>query len=273
MVNQGSKNMIQAFFFDLQAINSGSLRPQGIEPYKAKKAVVLGAGMMGAGIAYVLAKSGTEVVLKDISVEAAEKGKSYSEGLLDKAISRGKSTEEKKAESARPDHRDRRPGRRGRCRHRGRGGLRGPGPQGQGLRRDPAAPRARRRAVLQHLDPADHRAGRRPGEPRGREAVHRPPLLLPPWTRCRWSRSSPARRPPTRRSPRPTTSSCRSARRRSWSTTAAASTPRGSSASWSTRAWRCSRRAWRRTPSSGPPPRPATPPRCCRLSDEPEPGA
>lgn len=98
VVNQGSKNMIQAFFFDLQAINSGSLRPQGIEPYKAKKAVVLGAGMMGAGIAYVLAKAGAEVVLKDISDEAAAKGKAYSEGLLDKAISRGRSTEEKKAE-------------------------------------------------------------------------------------------------------------------------------------------------------------------------------
>jgi 3-hydroxyacyl-CoA dehydrogenase/enoyl-CoA hydratase/3-hydroxybutyryl-CoA epimerase len=98
VVNQNAKNMIQAFFFDLQAINSGSLRPQGIEPYKAKKAVVLGAGMMGAGIANVLAKAGVEVVLKDVSVEAAEKGKAYSEGLLDKAISRGKSTEEKKAE-------------------------------------------------------------------------------------------------------------------------------------------------------------------------------
>lgn len=98
VVNQNAKNMIQAFFFDLQAINSGSLRPQGIEPYKAKKAVVLGAGMMGAGIANVLAKAGVEVVLKDVSVEAAEKGKAYSEGLLDKAISRGRSTEEKKAE-------------------------------------------------------------------------------------------------------------------------------------------------------------------------------
>jgi 3-hydroxyacyl-CoA dehydrogenase/enoyl-CoA hydratase/3-hydroxybutyryl-CoA epimerase len=98
IVNQGSKNMIQAFFFDLQAINSGSLRPQGIEPWKATKVGVLGAGMMGAGIAYSCARAGMEVVLKDIAVENAEKGKAYSEGLLDKAISRGKSTEEKKAE-------------------------------------------------------------------------------------------------------------------------------------------------------------------------------
>jgi 3-hydroxyacyl-CoA dehydrogenase/enoyl-CoA hydratase/3-hydroxybutyryl-CoA epimerase len=98
VVNQNSKNMIQAFFFDLQAINSGSLRPQGVEKYVAKKVGVLGAGMMGAGIAYVCAKAGMEVVLKDVEVANAEKGKSYSEGLLDKAISRGKSTEEKKAE-------------------------------------------------------------------------------------------------------------------------------------------------------------------------------
>ena len=98
IVNQGSKNMIQAFFFDLQAINSGSLRPQGIEPWKATKVGVLGAGMMGAGIAYSCARAGMEVVLKDVEVANAEKGKAYSEGLLDKAISRGKSTEEKKAE-------------------------------------------------------------------------------------------------------------------------------------------------------------------------------
>ncbi|WP_240617239.1 3-hydroxyacyl-CoA dehydrogenase NAD-binding domain-containing protein [Nocardioides speluncae] len=97
IVNQNSKNMIQAFFFDLQAINSGSLRPDGIEKYTPTKVGVLGAGMMGAGIAYVCAKAGMEIVLKDVSAENAEKGKAYSEALLDKAISRGKSTEEKKA--------------------------------------------------------------------------------------------------------------------------------------------------------------------------------
>src|SRR4029453_622114 len=98
IVNQGSKNMIQAFFFDLQAINSGSLRPDGIPPYKAVKVGVLGAGMMVAGIAYSCARAGREVVLKDVAVESAEKGKAYSAKLLDKAISRGRSTEEKKAE-------------------------------------------------------------------------------------------------------------------------------------------------------------------------------
>ncbi|MCR1785224.1 enoyl-CoA hydratase/isomerase family protein [Nocardioides carbamazepini] len=98
VVNQGSKNMIQAFFFDLQAINSGSLRPQGIEPYKAAKVGVLGAGMMGAGIAYVCARAGMEVVLKDVAIENAEKGKAYSQTINEKAISRGRLTEEKSAE-------------------------------------------------------------------------------------------------------------------------------------------------------------------------------
>ncbi|WP_134740447.1 3-hydroxyacyl-CoA dehydrogenase NAD-binding domain-containing protein [Nocardioides sp. 503] len=98
IVNQGSKNMIQAFFFDLQAINSGSLRPDGFEPFRATKVGVLGAGMMGAGIAYSCARAGMEVVLKDVEQASADKGKAYSEALLDKAISRGKSTEDKKAE-------------------------------------------------------------------------------------------------------------------------------------------------------------------------------
>src|SRR3954454_12591261 len=98
IVNQGSKNMIQAFFFDLQAINAGKLRPQGIEPFTATKVGVLGAGMMGAGIAYSCARAGMEVVLKDVALEGAEKGKAYSEKINAKAVSRGKLTEEKSQE-------------------------------------------------------------------------------------------------------------------------------------------------------------------------------
>jgi 3-hydroxyacyl-CoA dehydrogenase/enoyl-CoA hydratase/3-hydroxybutyryl-CoA epimerase len=95
---QNAKNMIQAFFFDLQAINSGSLRPQGHDTYKAAKVGVLGAGMMGAGIAYVCAKAGMEVVLKDVSLEAAERGKGYSQKINEKAISRGRLTPAKSDE-------------------------------------------------------------------------------------------------------------------------------------------------------------------------------
>lgn len=98
IVNQGSKNMIQAFFFDLQAINAGKLRPEGVAPFKATKVGVLGAGMMGAGIAYSCARAGMQVVLKDVSVEGAAKGKAYSEKLNAKAVSRGRLTEEKSQE-------------------------------------------------------------------------------------------------------------------------------------------------------------------------------
>ncbi|MFE9407888.1 3-hydroxyacyl-CoA dehydrogenase NAD-binding domain-containing protein [Streptomyces sp. NPDC006704] len=93
VTGQTSKNMIQAFFFDLQAVNSGVSRPQGIEPRPVRRVAVLGAGMMGAGIAYACARAGIEVVLKDVSLEAAEKGKAYSEKLLVKALSRGRTTE------------------------------------------------------------------------------------------------------------------------------------------------------------------------------------
>ena len=224
VVNQGSKNMIQAFFFDLQAINAGKLRPQGIEPWKATKVGVLGAGMMGAGIAYVCARAGMEVVLKDVAVENAEKGKAYSEKLLDKAISRGRSTEEKKAEllgriKATADPAD----------------LAGCDLVIEAVFEDPAlkhqvfaeiavARQPGRAALLQHLDAADHRA-RRPASTGPRTSSGCTSSRRS--TRCRWSRSSRASRPPTRRWPRRTTSYSRSGRRRSSSTTAAASTPRG----------------------------------------------
>ncbi|MGW1435200.1 3-hydroxyacyl-CoA dehydrogenase NAD-binding domain-containing protein [Streptomyces griseus] len=98
VTGQVSKNMIQAFFFDLQAVNSGANRPGGIPERPVRKVAVLGAGMMGAGIAYSCARAGIDVVLKDVSAEAAAKGKAYSEKLLAKALSRGRTTEAKRDE-------------------------------------------------------------------------------------------------------------------------------------------------------------------------------
>src|SRR3954454_910744 len=91
---QTAKNMIQAFWFDLNAINAGGSRPAGYEKRLAQKVAVIGAGMMGAGIAYVSARNGMEVVLKDVSLEAAERGKAYSAKILSKAVERGKMTQD-----------------------------------------------------------------------------------------------------------------------------------------------------------------------------------
>lgn len=92
-----AKNMINTFFFQLNALNAGGSRPKDLPKSKVQKVGVLGAGMMGQGIAYVSAMAGIEVILKDISLEGAKKGKSYSERLLIKAIERGRMDEEKKA--------------------------------------------------------------------------------------------------------------------------------------------------------------------------------
>ncbi len=95
LMNPTSSAMIRSLFLNKQALEKGANRPD--EPDQAvKKVGVLGAGMMGAGIAYVSANAGIEVVLIDQSQEAADKGKSYSEGILDKGIQRKKVTPEKK---------------------------------------------------------------------------------------------------------------------------------------------------------------------------------
>jgi len=85
-----AKNLIRTMFFGLNEVNKGVGRPKGIDKTDVKKVGILGAGMMGAGIAYVSAMAGIKVMLKDVSMEAAEKGKAYSKAILDKAISRGK---------------------------------------------------------------------------------------------------------------------------------------------------------------------------------------
>ncbi|MFN8217126.1 MAG: 3-hydroxyacyl-CoA dehydrogenase NAD-binding domain-containing protein, partial [Solirubrobacterales bacterium] len=94
-IGQTAKNMIQAFFFDMQRVGGDRGRPAAIEPTAVKKVVVLGAGMMGAAIAYVCAKAGIQVVLKDVELAAAERGKAYSEKLVAKGVERGRTSEEK----------------------------------------------------------------------------------------------------------------------------------------------------------------------------------
>lgn len=89
-VGDVSKAMIGTLWHGLNKIKKGASRPDGVERYKTKKVGILGAGMMGAGIAYVSAKVGIDVVLKDVTMEGAERGKAYSEAILEKAVKRGR---------------------------------------------------------------------------------------------------------------------------------------------------------------------------------------
>ena len=90
-----STSLIKTLYFQLNEIAAGASRPK-LDNNKIAKVGVLGAGMMGRGIAYASAICGIDVVLKDISVENAEQGKSYTKQLLDKAIARGRKTEEER---------------------------------------------------------------------------------------------------------------------------------------------------------------------------------
>jgi 3-hydroxyacyl-CoA dehydrogenase/enoyl-CoA hydratase/3-hydroxybutyryl-CoA epimerase len=85
-----AKNMMSAFWFQLNAIKAGGSRPIGIAPTETKKIGVLGAGLMGHGIAYVTAVSGIEVVLKDMTQEKADAGKAAISELVGKRVTQGK---------------------------------------------------------------------------------------------------------------------------------------------------------------------------------------
>ncbi|WP_294619483.1 3-hydroxyacyl-CoA dehydrogenase NAD-binding domain-containing protein [uncultured Roseovarius sp.] len=95
LMNPSSSAMIRSLFINKEALEKGANRPD-VPDHKVKKVGVMGAGMMGAGIALVSAMAGMEVVLIDQKQEAADKGKSYTADYMDKGIKRGKATEEKK---------------------------------------------------------------------------------------------------------------------------------------------------------------------------------
>ncbi|MBY3988755.1 enoyl-CoA hydratase/isomerase family protein [Rhodococcus fascians] len=95
VTGQVAKNMIKAFFFDMQAIGRGASRPDGFAKFRAAKVGVVGAGMMGAAIAYACARSGIDVVLKDVDVNAARRGKAYAERIEAKALAAGRTNRER----------------------------------------------------------------------------------------------------------------------------------------------------------------------------------
>lgn len=94
-MNPQTQSMVRTLFVSSQALSKGANRPKGFDKYDIKKVTVLGAGMMGAGIAYSQAMVGIETILIDQTQEAAEKGKAHCADLLKKQVSRRKMTQEK----------------------------------------------------------------------------------------------------------------------------------------------------------------------------------
>jgi 3-hydroxyacyl-CoA dehydrogenase / enoyl-CoA hydratase / 3-hydroxybutyryl-CoA epimerase len=231
LMNPSSSAMIRSLFINKEALEKGANRPD-VPDQKVQKLGVIGAGMMGAGIAHVSANAGIEVVLIDAAQEAAEKGKAYSEALLDKGMKRGKVTEDKKAEvlgriTATTDYAT----------------LSGCDLIVEAVFEDPKVKAEVTKNVLAAVGPETIFAtntstlpitdlAKASDMPEQFIGIH----FFSPSTRWRWSRSSRARGPETGPWPRRSTMSARSARRPSSSTTRASSTPTAASCLTSTRA-------------------------------------
>lgn len=97
LIGAESKNRIQGSFLDMNAVRSGAGRPQGVDAFVASRIGVIGAGMMGAGIAYQAASRGIDVVLQDVTMDAAVRGRGYAERALGKRVATGAMTEEEAA--------------------------------------------------------------------------------------------------------------------------------------------------------------------------------
>ncbi|BFU47634.1 3-hydroxyacyl-CoA dehydrogenase NAD-binding domain-containing protein [Krasilnikovia sp. MM14-A1004] len=98
VTGQVAKNMITTFWFQRNALEAGGSRPAGIARQTVARVGVLGAGMMGAGIGYASATAGVEVVLKDVSPEAAEAGRAKVAALLDERVAAGRMTPERRGQ-------------------------------------------------------------------------------------------------------------------------------------------------------------------------------
>ena len=228
--------MIRSLFLSMQELNKGARRPQNVPPTKVKKLAVIGAGFMGASVGYVSARAGIDVVLIDRDQESADKGKGHAKAVIDDLIKKGRAKESDRDAilsriSATADYNvlkdcdlvieavfeDRKV-------------------KAETYAKAQPLLKAGRDLRLQHLDAADQFAGRRvqgPGQ------VHRHPLLLA-------GREDDAGRDHRRQEHRRCRARhraglcrARSARRRSWSMTPAASSPTAACCASPPKAWKC----------------------------------
>jgi 3-hydroxyacyl-CoA dehydrogenase/enoyl-CoA hydratase/3-hydroxybutyryl-CoA epimerase len=231
LMNPSSAAMIRSLFINKQALEKGASRP-ALPDQKVRRLGVIGAGMMGAGIAHVAAQAGIEVALIDRDQEAADRGRAHAEGLLAEGVKRRKLTEAAKAETlaritATPDY-----AALAGCDLVVEAVFEDPGVKAETTRRaERQLPRARSSPPTP--PPCRSASWRRPA---GRRRTSSGSTSSRPSTRWRWSRSSKGRGPATGLWPRRSISCARSRRRPSWSTTRGSSTPTAASFPTSTRA-------------------------------------